>query len=171
MDRIRGFEKISENQFNKDFAEIIELYHDDDENPIIYSEIKLPQRATAKSAGYDVYSPTYFRLLPNEEIKLPTGIKAYMQDDEVLKAYPRSGLGFKYYLRFANTIPVIDADYINSDNEGHIWIKLRNEGTKIMRIDKGEAICQVIFEKYLLADGDNYTGKERNGGFGSTSKK
>lgn len=163
MDRIRGFEKISKDRFLCD----VKITEKSEEN--LYNEIKLPKRATAKSAGYDCYSIYNFELKPNEEFLLPTGIKAYMQNDEVLKAYPRSGLGFKYYIRLANTIGVIDADYINSNNEGHIWVKLRNEGTKILEINKGEAICQFIFEKYLLADGDDYIGEERNGGFGSTS--
>ncbi|MCF8009453.1 MAG: hypothetical protein K9K32_06775, partial [Halanaerobiales bacterium] len=107
---------------------------------------------------------------PGSEIKIPTGIKAYMQPDEVLFAYPRSSLGFKYYCRLANTIGVIDADYYNNeDNEGHIWIKIRNEGDKQMKIKCGEAICQVIFQKYLLVDGDSFEGERRKGGIGSTN--
>jgi len=167
--KIRGFEIISKEQYDKDIKEeILNKYSFD--NCYIHEEIKLPKRATALSAGYDVFSTLEFQLLPNDEIKLPTGIKSYMQNDEVLKAYPRSSLGFKYYLRFANTIPVIDADYIFSKNEGHIWIKLRNEGEKVLSIKKGEAICQFIFEKCLLADGDNYKGEKRDGGIGSTNK-
>jgi dUTP pyrophosphatase len=159
MNKIRGFEKVSKEQFLKDTFG----------NEQLYDEIKLPKRATAKSAGYDCYSLYNFELQPNGEIKIGTGIKAYMQNDEVLKAYPRSGLGFKYYTRLANTIGVIDADYTFADNEGHIWVKLRNEGNKILYINKGEAICQFIFEKYLLADGDSFEGEKRIGGFGSTT--
>lgn len=169
MTKIRGFEKISLTQYQTDFKDIINIYFPDEYSS--YEEIQLPKRATALSAGYDVFSTIQFQLLPNEEIKIPTGIKAYMQNDEVLKAYPRSGLGFKYYSRLANTIGVIDADYHNNpNNEGHIWIKLRNEGNKPMFLKKGEAICQMMFEKYLLADGDSFEGDKRIGGFGSTSK-
>ncbi len=165
MNKIRGFEKISKNRFLCD----IKITQKSEEN--LYEEIKLPKRSTKYSAGYDVFSIYDFELCPNEEILLPTGIKAYMQNDEVLKAYPRSGLGFKYYSRLANTVGVIDSDYYNNPkNEGHIWVKLRNEGNKTMKIKKDEAICQLIFEKYLLADGDNYEGEERQGGFGSTTK-
>lgn len=158
--KVRGFEKISVEQFNKDVGNMLSKYE----------QIKLPQRATAKSAGYDVFSLIDFALQPNEDIKLPTGIKAYMQDDEVLKAYPRSSHGFKYYIKLANTVGIIDADYYdNEGNEGHIWVKLRNEGNKLLEIKKGDAICQFIFEKYLLADGDNFNGEKRKGGFGSTN--
>lgn len=160
MDKIRGFEKISNSQFEKDFKGL----------DIDYDEIQLPKRGTAKSAGYDVFTPINIRLQPQEDIKIPTGIKAYMLNDEVLFALPRSGQGFKYYIRLANTEGVIDADYINADNEGHIWVKIRNEGNKVFEIKKGTAIAQLIFQKYLLIDGDSFTGENRTGGFGSTDK-
>lgn len=161
MVRQRGFEEISKKQFGKDF----------DGLDVNYSDIQLPKRGTAKSAGYDVFAPFHIILRPGEDIKFPTGIKAYMLDDEVLFALPRSGQGFKYYIRLANTEGVIDSDYYNNaDNEGHMWVKIRNEGNKIFDIEKGTAIAQFIFQKYLLADGDSFKGEERIGGFGSTDK-
>lgn len=155
--KIRGFELISKEQYIKDFDVDMD------------TKITLPKRATKLSAGYDCYAPADFYLEPGQDIKVPTGIKAYMQPGEVLMAFPRSGLGFKYYCRLANTVGIIDADYIRSDNEGHIFVKLRNEGNKPMVIKQGEAMCQFIFMPFLLADGDNFeSGEERNGGFGST---
>lgn len=157
--RMRGFEIISKEQFNKDFDKDMEI------------EIKLPKRSTRKSAGYDVYAPFDIHLNPNEDIKIPTGIKSYMQDGEVLVVVPRSGLGFKHYTRLANTLGIIDSDYYYSDNEGHIWVKLRNEGDKELHIKQGDAFCQMIFLPFLLVDGDNFeNGNTRNGGFGSTNK-
>lgn len=160
----RGFEKISLEQFEKDF----ETYS----KPLSehYKDIRLPKRATALSACYDVFLPYDIKLEPNENVKIPTGIKSYMLDDEVLLAYPRSGHGFKYFIRIANTTPIIDADYIQAKNEGHIWIKIRNEGNKVFEIKKGDAFVQLMFQKYLLADGDNFDGEQRTGGFGSTDK-
>ena len=156
----RGFEIISQRQMNKDFETDIEY------------EIKLPKRSTKESAGYDIFSPVDILLKPNEEIKVPTGLKVHMQKGEVLLIFPRSGLGFKYYTRLANTIGVIDSDYINSDNEGHMWVKLRNEGDKDLFINQGDAFCQAIFMPLLLVDGDNFDeGEDRNGGFGSTNRK
>lgn len=157
----RGFEKISQEQFDKDFKDL---------DIIKLEEIKLPKRATARSAGYDIFSPIEFTLKPNEETLIPTGFKAYMLKDEVLKIYPRSSLGFKYFTRLANTVGIGDSDYYNAEkNEGHYWVKLRNEGEKELNIEKGEAIAQAIFQKYLLSDGDDFTGEERVGGFGSTN--
>lgn len=166
--KTRGFEKVSFEQFSNSIKNI------DMTQTIlnkIYDSIKLPKRATKLSAGYDCYAPYGFTLNPGEEIKIPTGIKAYMQPGEVLLAFPRSGLGFKYFCRLANTIGVIDADYIESDNEGHIFVKLRNEGDKEMHIKIGDAMCQLIFMPFLLVDGDSFdNGNQRNGGFGSTNK-
>ncbi len=159
----RGFEKISFEQYVKDVGG---ERHDLAEE---YLDIKLPQRATAKSGGYDFYSPFSFELNPGETIKIPTGIKAYMQDDEVLKIYIRSSLGFKYDVTLSNNVGIIDADYANALNEGHIWIKLINHGDKTLSINKGEAIAQGIFEKYLKVDNDTPVKDERVGGIGSTN--
>jgi dUTP pyrophosphatase len=159
--RLRGFEFVSMEQGLKDF----------DEASILDCELKLPKRGTSKSAGYDIFAPYDITLQPNEEIKVPTGLKAYMQDGEVLMAFPRSGLGFKYYCRLANTIGVIDSDYYNNpNNEGHMFVKLRNEGTKEMIIKQGDGMCQMIFMPFLLVDGDSFNeGETRQGGFGSTT--
>lgn len=133
-------------------------------------EVGLPKRATKGSAGYDCYSPIGFTLSPGEEIKLPTLIKAYMPQDVFLGVYPRSGLGFKYYARLANTVGIIDSDYVdNESNEGHIFVKIRNEGDKPMSVNPGDGICQFIFQKYYTTDDDDSEGK-REGGFGSTGK-
>lgn len=157
--KLRKFEIISKEQQCKDFKNIIEY------------QITLPKRSTKESAGYDVYAPFDINLKPNEDIKIPTGIRAYMQRGEVLFIFPRSGLGFKYYTRIANTIGVVDSDYYYSDNEGHIFVKLRNEGDKDLHIKQGEAFCQMIFMPFLLVDNDNFDdGNNRNGGFGSTNK-
>lgn len=121
----RHFEKISFAQFQETFAE----YYKDSDKTLeqIYEELPLPQRATKKSAGYDIYAPFSFELAPGEEIKIPTGLRVIMQPDEVLMILPRSGHGFKHYLRLANTVGVIDADYCEADNEGLIYVKVRNE--------------------------------------------
>lgn len=157
--KIRGFEHVSNRQWNKDVGNEICPFP------------PLPKRATAHSAGYDVYAPYAFTLEPNEEIKLPTGFKVYMKEDEFIMFVPRSGLGFKYYTRLANTLGIGDSDYYNNKgNEGHYWVKIRNEGNKTLSVKDHEAIAQAIFQKYLLVDGDNMEGEKRIGGFGSTDK-
>ena len=135
-----------------------------------YDNIKLPKRATAKSAGYDFYAPTALTFAPGETITVATGVRALMPDSWCLMIYPRSGLGFKYKLRLNNTVGIIDADYSDSDNEGHIFIRMTNESDKLLEIPQGSAFAQGIFVQYLLTEDDNVTAT-RNGGMGSTDKK
>ena len=126
MRRIAKFQKVSWEQFLEGWKD---AFPNMEEEKIrkIYDGIRLPRRATAGSAGYDFFSPVDFELKPGETLKMPTGIRAWMEPDWVLKIYPRSGLGFKYRLQLNNTVGIIDSDYYNSDNEGHIFIKITND--------------------------------------------
>lgn len=160
MKRIARFSKVSEERFISDGG-----------TKDSYDKIKLPERATAGSAGYDFFSPVAFTLKPGETIKIPTGIRAEINDGWVLSIYPRSGLGFKYRLQLNNTVGIIDSDYFYSDNEGHIQIKLTNDSKegKILSLEEGQAFCQGVFTEYGITFDDEAKDK-RNGGFGSTGK-
>lgn len=137
----------------------------------MYESIKLPQRATKGSAGYDFFAPFAFSLPAGSSIKIPTGIRAKMDEDWVLKVYPRSGLGFKYRLQMNNTVGIIDSDYYYSDNEGHIFIKMTNDSRegKTVEVAAGSGFAQGIFLEYGITVDDDAQGI-RNGGFGSTTK-
>lgn len=162
----RKFSLVSLNEWIKNIPNDV----DTNEWVTLRDKLHLPKRGTALSAGYDCFSPFTFTLNPNETTTIPTGIKASMDDNNVLKAYPRSGHGFKFFLRLANTVGVIDSDYYeNEKNEGHIFVKLRNEGDKPITINQGEGMCQFIFETYLLTCDDS-SEEIRIGGFGSTNK-
>ena len=127
----------------------------------------LPCRATAGSAGYDFFSPLSFSLAPGSCVRIPTGVRARIDDGWVLMLFPRSGLGFKYRLQLNNTVGVVDADYFGARNEGHIFIKLTNAGDRTVSVGAGEAFAQGIFLPFGLTDDDDARG-ERTGGFGST---
>ena len=127
----------------------------------------LPRRATAGSAGYDFFSPLSFSLAPGSCVRIPTGVRARIDDGWVLMLFPRSGLGFKYRLQLNNTVGVVDADYFGARNEGHIFIKLTNAGDRTVSVGAGEAFAQGIFLPCGLTDDDDARG-ERTGGFGST---
>ena len=159
------FEKINFEQYKNSINGDCDLAQE-------YNDIKLPKRATTGSAGYDFFAPFSFSLEVCETIKIPTGIRVILDPDKFLAIYPRSGLGFKYRLQLDNTIGVIDSDYSQSDNEGHIFIKITNDGREGKRIDikKGEAFAQGIIQQYFLTEDDNTSGV-RNGGFGSTTKE
>ena len=174
MRNVAKFDKVSLEQFFYSFIDTFEISHSDDEKirseiDGIYKDIILPKRATTGSAGYDFKSPITFTIKPKETIKVPTGIRCKMNEDIVLMIYPRSSLGFKYRLILDNTVGIIDSDYYNSNNEGHIFIKFTNMGEKILEIKKGDGIAQGIFLPYYLTIDDEVNDK-RNGGIGSTNK-
>lgn len=135
-----------------------------------YADLKLPQRGTTGSAGYDVFSPFDFTLNPQEDIVVPTGIRCAMEHGYFLDGRPRSGLGFKY-LRISNVPATIDEDFFLSDNEGHIMIKVRNEGLQPIVVKKGGAFCQLVLQKYFIFVTETTPTESRNGGFGSTDEK
>ncbi len=170
MKRIARFHKVSEARFIEDWKDTFgETPQEDIEE--IYAQIRLPRRATAGSAGYDFFSPVDVVLHPGETIKIPTGIRVEMDQEWVLKCYPRSGLGFKYRLQMNNTVGIIDSDYFYSDNEGHIFAKITNDTNegKTVEIPAGTGFMQGIFVEYGITVDDEVT-DVRNGGLGSTTK-
>ncbi len=154
---IARFEKISKKQFDMDF----------DGFDCGMDDVLIPKRATKGSAGYDFYCPIDVDIKAHGSIKIPTGIRCFIEEGYVLKIYPRSSFGFKYHMGLLNTVGIIDSDYYGANNEGHIIIGVVNNGDSDMHIKKGERFVQGIFEQYLLADEDDCLAK-REGGFGST---
>lgn len=178
MFRIAKFEKVSYEQFKRDWLDTFGYkYNNDDEEYTdsvirkIYDSIKLPRRATAGSAGYDFFSPSNIPVADGVAVKIPTGIRCKMENGWVLQAYPRSGHGFKTGIHLANTVGIVDEDYFGSSNEGHIFIKLVNDGfaAKHMMIEAGDAFCQGIFVPYGVTMDDDVS-EIRDGGFGSTGR-
>ncbi len=166
--RVAQFHKVSYEQFRESFLEAFEPLDERDIREI-YDGIKLPRRATAGSAGYDFFTPFPIVLRPGSTIKIPTGIRVEMQDNWVLKCYPRSSLGFKYRLQLNNTVGIIDSDYFYAENEGHILAKLMNDSNerKVLELESGRGFMQGIFVEYGITMDDNVT-EARNGGLGST---
>ena len=170
MNRIAQFEKVSQQQFVQDF---LSCFSDVKEEKAIeiYENIKLPLRSTKGSAGYDIYAPMDIKLVPNQTIKIPTGIRVKIDDGYFLGIVPRSGLGFKFALQLDNTIGIIDADYYGSSNEGHIFLKMTNHSNenKVVQVLQGQGIAQGIFIPFGITYDDDCN-EIRNGGLGSTTK-
>lgn len=152
----RGFAKISVVQASKDKL-----------GPEEIAAIEIPTRATINSAGYDLKSIIDLVIPPHSAAKVPTGLRAYMLDDEVLLLHIRSSLGFKYNVRLSNATGVVDSDYYYADNEGHIWLGVYNDGESDFVIKRGDRIAQGIFMKYLTAN--DVVHNVRTGGLGSTN--
>ena len=159
---MRKFEKISFEQYKKDVCDNLEDYNN----------FNLPKRSTKYSAGYDFEASQNYVIKPNEIVKIPTGIKVTMNQDEMLMIVVRSSMGFKYNVRMCNQVGIIESDYYNNEsNEGHMWVALQNHGTNDYIINKGDKFAQGIFVKFLTVDNEEESKTERKGGFGSTTKE
>ena len=189
MERIAKFHKVSYEQFEGDWKDTFGPI-ETEEIKRIYEGIRLPARATAGSAGYDFYTPVAVTIRPGEIVKIPTGIRAEMNEGWVLAVFPRSSLGFKYRLQLNNTVGIIDSDYFFSDNEGHIFVKLTNDSKekketqqdknavaaddtkedKTVELSEGAGFAQGIFFPFGITEDDDCS-EQRNGGFGSTDSK
>ena len=153
MEKIRGFEAVIE-EMRKGTMDYI-----------------LPTRGTSRSAGYDLASPIDVVIEPHSSVLIWTNVKAYMQDDEVLEVYIRSSSAIKRNLMLKNLVGIIDADYYsNESNDGNIALALYNTGDEAVVIQKGERVCQCMFQKYLIADDDVCLNDVRVGGIGSSGK-
>lgn len=123
--RKRGFEKIA-------------AYAD--------RQFPMPTRQTKYSAGYDIYLPESVTISAHSQKMVPTGIKAYMQDDEFLGIHIRSSMAIKRHLRLVNNEGIVDADYYNNpDNEGHLMIALANDTDDDIVLEAHERVAQGIF--------------------------
>ncbi len=167
MQRIAEFEKVSFGQYRKAMSEDFEEMTDE-EISRAYEAAVLPKRSSSGSAGYDFFTPVPIRLEPGQSIRIPTTVRARIDDGWVLMLYPRSGLGYRYRLRLDNTVGVIDSDYYGSDNEGHIMAKITNEGSKLLELQAGKGFMQGVFMPYGITVSDSCEEK-RNGGFGSSN--
>lgn len=174
---VAKFEKISFNQFYKDWLKHCpsdKKTWTESEVKTIYDTITLPTRGTNGSAGYDISIPYDVVINFNESKVIPTGLRCKIDPSWFLDLNPRSGQGFKYGIRLANTRGIIDSDYYNADNEGHIMVKLANESKAVnpeekpFKIEANKAFCQGIFTIYGITEDDNPATVYRTGGFGST---
>ena len=188
------FEKVSKKQF----LDCLNFIHQPDQELLdrIYEEIKIPTRSTTGSVGYDFYAPYGFMLREGDNTIIPTGIRAVdMPKNLGLFLVPRSGQGFKYRLALANTVGVIDPDYADSSNEGHIMVKISFDGicppnhfislnddlfitsssgslisekNDALIVSKGDKFCQGIFSYCAFISDEDEVTEMRDGGFGST---
>ena len=170
MERIAKFELVSKEQWLKDYTAIFgesEAVRKDAEKA--YAELKLPKRATAGSAGYDIYCPVNIVLSAGQGMKIPTGIRVRMREGYALMIVPRSGLGSRYRFQLDNTVGVIDSDYYHSENSGHIFVPMINDSRNGKQLDlrAGTAFVQGVFIPFGITEDDEASGV-RTGGFGST---
>lgn len=170
MQKVAKFEKVSFEQFAKDWKKF-DASADEAETRKIYDAVRLPRRATRGSAGYDFYAPADLVMKAGEQRLVPSGIRAKIEDGFVLVLVPRSSLGFKYRMQLDNTVGIIDADYYEAENEGHMMCKLINDSreSKTLHIEQGQGMVQGIFLPFGITF-DDEAKAQRTGGFGSTDR-
>lgn len=165
MERVAIFEKVSFEQYLEDARKSGAITESDDELRAEWEAIKLPTRSTSGSAGYDFFMPMPSVKCHDRPVVIHTGIRCKIKDGWVLVALPRSGMGFNYNMRLENTAGVIDADYYNADNEGHIALKISSRYE--FKIKQDDKFAQGIFLPFGITEDDEADGV-RTGGFGST---
>ncbi len=159
MKTVARFDRVSPAQYQADSAGFVRVM------PL--EEIPLPGRATRGSAGYDIICPVAAEIPPGEAALIPTGLRAFIEPGWVLILCPRSSMGRKYRMRLANTIGVVDSDYVQADNEGHILLALENGGRAPLVLHPGDRVCQGLFLPFGVAEETEVTA-QRRGGYGST---
>lgn len=166
MSKVRGFEEV--NKMHKQYPQEIVAHG---QKLVLHPQVKLPTRGDAGSAGYDFYLPIDVKLGPKESKLIWTNVKAYMQDGEVLKIYPRSSVATKLNVVIKNVVGIIDKSYYeNPANDGNIGLMLINNSGVTVEFKAGERVAQGIFQPFLLADEDESQKDVREGGFGSTGE-
>lgn len=146
-----------------------------------------PRRATFRSAGYDLFIDEEVTLYPGVFKTLDThvvledkdrvdGVRvsnspAYsqlkhivgetVQNDWVVLVFPRSSYGFKYGMRFANTVGIIDMDYRDT-------IKLAVTVDKEVTLNVGDRVAQMVVVPFCVFENEVVPTKSRSGGIGST---
>ena len=165
MERVAQFEAVSRQQFYRDMGDNFSIADVESEN--VYRNVRMPKRATSGSAGYDFHIPFNLELSSGKSVRIPTGVRCRMNPGWVLQIFPRSSLGFKYRVQLDNTVGIIDSDYYNAVNEGHIIIKITNHSDVTLSLKAGDRFAQGIFVQYGITFDDETT-DVRTGGFDST---
>lgn len=162
------FDKVSKEQFES----ALQFKAPQEVLDSMYESITLPRASTSRAAGADFYIPYGVSLEPGEAMMVATGVRWITDEgdgNQVLLILPRSGLSIKHAIHLANTVAVIDADYYESDNEGHILLKLVNDSDHTVVIDAGDRFMQGIITNFYMAL-NAVSHDKRDGGFGSTGR-
>lgn len=138
----------------------------------LWNEIELPKRSTQYSAGYDIKTPLDITIPPHSSVKVPSGIKAIFNADEMntwcLLLYIRSSVGAEGVVITHGT-GVIDADYQFAKNDGGMVLALTNNTNNIVKFKAGDRIMQGVFVIRGTTEDDQAAG-DRTGGMGNTGK-
>lgn len=167
------FKKISYEQWQKDAEKYTSMSPAEIKHS--YTNIKIPTRGSEYSAGYDFYLPYDFTLESGQSIIL-TGIRwdCLNEDTAINRAlflFARSSTAKKYGFALMNRVGIVDMDYCQATNEGHIMLLVdRKAALSTYEFEAGERLAQGVIMPFMIDPSDKIVGKDRVGGFGSTGK-
>uniref|UniRef100_T1JX02 Deoxyuridine 5'-triphosphate nucleotidohydrolase n=1 Tax=Tetranychus urticae TaxID=32264 RepID=T1JX02_TETUR len=104
-----------------------------------YPDVTTPERATARSIGFDLSSYEDLILPPQKIAVVKTGITVKPPDGTYVRLASRSGLASKGI--------VVQGGVIDPDYTGEIKVILQNFSENNLIIKKGMRIAQMIIEK------------------------
>lgn len=166
------FEKVRYDAFEHDMMQYRPINFMGGEAKEAYDKIKLPERKTKYSAGYDICSPIDISIPSGQRRVIPTGIKVVFEEDEMetwhLQMFVRSSVGIKDGVVLTNGTGVIDSDYQFGNNDGDMMLALLNTSEKLVKYKAGDRICQAVFMIHGITSNDKASG-DRTGGIGSTN--
>lgn len=135
---------------------------------LLTNTAKLPYKKYKTDAGYDLYADEGQILLPNSCKLIKIGISISIPEGTYGRIAPRSGFSYKFGT-------MIGAGVIDKEYRGEIKVLVFNIGDKMIEINKGDRIAQLILEKISYADivqVDDLDNTNRGDkGFGSTGSK
>ena len=141
-------------------------------NPKIGTELPLPKRATAGSAGLDLRAclDAPLDLNPGDTKLIPTGLAIHLADPGLAAVIiPRSGLGHKPGIVLGNLVGLID-----SDAQRELMISCWNRGGQPFRVEPGERIAQLVVVPVVQVEFEvvaDFAASDRGGGgFGHTGR-
>ena len=113
-----------------------------------YKSIKIPERRTEYSAGYDIRTPIDFTMPAGTKVVIPTGIKAVFDDDELgtwhLQMYVRSSIGIRDGVVLMNGTGIIDSDYQFGKNDGDMMLALWNTSENTVKYKAGDRFHKTL---------------------------
>jgi dUTP pyrophosphatase len=134
---------------------------------LLDNNAKVPTKANANDAGFDLYSIIDTVIPPKQRKTVRTGIAIQMPDHLAGLIWPRSGLSVKH------GIDVL-AGVVDSGYRGEIMVCLYNTSDEVVGINTGDRIAQIIFQEVprVSMEVHETLGSSQRGdnGFGSSGK-
>jgi len=136
----------------------------------LHDAARLPERAHANDAGFDLYATEPATLAPGERQAVGCGFAIALPNGMAALVLPRSGLALQAGLTVLNAPGLIDAGY-----RGEIKVILINHDPSATHtVAVGDRIAQLvitILPVVAFAEHDDLPGSTRGtGGFGSTGQ-